>query len=63
MVKRHTFTLTDGELRLLNHALRNGIGDDAIEHVGLTKREQHRLARVANNFTEAAGQGRPYWEE
>jgi hypothetical protein len=57
-----TFRLSPAELKLLNKALRAAIGDDGIENLGFTKREQRQLARIANDLTEAAGSGRPFWE-
>lgn len=60
---RQLFAFTAYELSLLNMAISAGVGDDGIGSVGLTKREQHRLAKIANDLAEALKPGhRPYWE-
>ncbi len=58
-----TFTFTEKQLKLLIIAIRAGIGDDSIENIGLTKRDQFLLGKVANDLTEAVTHKRPYWEQ
>ena len=61
--RKVTVELTIKELELLNQGLHAGILDDAIECIGLTKREQKMLARVGNRLFALAGNKRqPYWE-
>jgi hypothetical protein len=63
VAKRHVITFTHKELQLLNRGLSAGIMDDGIETIGLTKREQHMLARVGNRLLDACGSSAPrYWE-
>lgn len=54
--------LSDRDCGLLDIALRAGIGDDAIDNCGFSTKERKRVAKLANDISEAAGRGRPYYE-
>jgi hypothetical protein len=58
-MKKISIEFTQRELELLNHGLGNGISDDGIECIGLSKAEQDLLGTVANRLLDAAGSGKP----
>jgi len=61
--RRLILELTRKEVELLCRGLRAGIGDDGIDNIGLSKREQYMLGRVGNRVLDLAGSVGPRYYE
>jgi hypothetical protein len=55
--------LTKKDATLLMLAVLAGAGDDGIENLGLSKREQYQLGKIANRLADLAGWKGPRFYE
>ncbi len=62
MSKKIRVELTTEELGLLLLGLGNGIGDDALENLGLSKSEMALMGKVANRLHKLHNGTAPYLE-